>query len=93
MPSKSHTTRTAKQWKPANLNDQIRFKLKPKGERFIAHLNRTHRVYSKHPITLKPDAHGWCEMILWEFASIFGSTFGMGFDQTVETSIELRSNA
>ena len=32
-------------------------------------------------------------MILWEFASIFGSTFGMGFDQTVETSIELRSNA
>lgn len=62
-----------------------------KGREHIAALNLKHPVYSRCPLKYKADADGWIEAQLWDFANIFGPTMGMGFDQTVEMTIELRS--
>lgn len=79
-------------WKQWNLNDQVRFKLTNKGRTFVDELNRSHPVYSKHPLVYAPDSDGWIESSLWQFAYVFGAEFTMGFDLVVETSIELRKS-
>lgn len=80
-------------WASANLNDTVRFKLTHKGYAYIEELNRTHPVYSMAPLKYQPDKDGWIETLLWDFANVFGPTMGMGFDQTVETGILLKSSA
>lgn len=72
-----------------NLNDIVRFKLTDKGCEYVLKLNRTHPVYLRAPLKYTPDANGWIETELWDFANIFGPTMGMGFDQTVEVTIEM----
>lgn len=77
-------------WTQYNLNDYVRFKLTDEGRNFIAELNRSHPVYSYAPISFRPDADGWIEDQLWNFAAVFGPTLKMGFGQNVETMIELK---
>lgn len=72
-----------------NLNDEIEFELTNKGVEFIKKLNSSDEVYSRCNLSYTfPDVP--YKMSLWEFCSIFGPTFGMGFDQTVKTSFKLR---
>lgn len=76
--------------KPYNLNDRIRFKLTDKGRAYVAELNKTHPVYARCPLQFTADTDGWIEDELWQFANIFGPSFQMGFDPTVETTIQIR---
>ena len=78
-------------WASWNLNDVVRFRMTDKGRKHIDAINSTDPIYSRYPLRFEPDVDGWIETQLWNFANIFGPTFGIGFDQTVETQIELRS--
>jgi hypothetical protein len=81
----------SKEWTSANTNNLIRFKLTKLGRERIAEINREHPAYQTCPLHYEEDDEGWCKTELWEFAWVFGPTFGNGFELTVETGIQLRA--
>lgn len=76
-------------WQNVNLNNYVRFKLTDKGREYINALNQNNPIYSRCPLKFKVDSDGWIEEQLWHFMYLFGSEMYMGFEQIVETEIQI----
>lgn len=74
----------------ANINDRIKVKLTENGKSILNnydHYNLSEVEYLNLPVSYSPhptDADGYYEFTLWEFMSIFGSSFCNGGPQLVE---------
>lgn len=81
------------EWQNINLNDQIRCKLTPLGEKvwrdFWAPYDR-----GRDSLDMLPACDdGWREVQLWRFASVFGPHMENGAKLVVETTVQVRTGA
>jgi hypothetical protein len=69
-----------------NINEKVKFKLTKRGEMFLSeHLANERRQYGidAHEY-YKPDCCGYITMQLWSFMHLFGPTFEMGFNNSID---------
>lgn len=77
-----------KEWKSINLNETVRFKLKPEGEKIWLDYWREFST-GKQP-TLPKTEDGWREDQLWHLMQVFGKHIHLGFDLPIETKIQVQ---
>ena len=77
--------------KKLNLNNNVRFKLNPKGAEIFYHqydeLNKELKANGAsqlEPYMPSIDSNGFTEMQLWKFMELFGSHIGMGKPNVIE---------
>lgn len=77
------------EWTKANLNNKVRFKMKPMGEQIWLNYWRPYSG-DKEPTLPLADAEGWITDQLWCVSAIFGEHFANGFDVPIETEIQIQ---
>lgn len=83
---------STKDYSPINLNDQIKFKITPSGQKYLDELAKTDPVYKIcGPPKFRECEDGFAETELWHFASVFGQKMWNGGDVPVETSCFIRT--
>lgn len=76
-----------------NLNNKVRVKLTDRGRAALEADHATFWASNGRPAmpytAPKEDADGWSEWQLWSLMSALGNHVGLGFDNAMETTIQL----
>lgn len=79
-------------FRKTNLNNKVRFKLFPDGERIWREHWKPYCVPNDDPLSMiKPDANGWRTTQLWELMHVFGAHSFAGVTTDLETVIEMET--
>lgn len=70
-----------------NINDDIKFKLTPKGLEIIEKINKTDPTYKRFPKEFIPDEDGYCHEQLWCMMDFWGPYMAHGSSVPFETNI------
>jgi hypothetical protein len=79
-------------WRTMNLNDIVRVKLTPLGEKVWYDYWRPYAVFGRDPMQMVRDhtVDGWFEYHLWGIVSVFGPHMANGLSNPLETVIQVR---